>query len=89
MSHYNLDILLYLFVLKSCYVAIIKPTGRKLLGRYRRRWEGDITIDLKEIYVSTRNWIDSARDRDFWRTLMNAALNLRVPITHGVSYFIL
>ena len=34
---------------------------------------------LKEIGVNTRNWIDSAQDRDYWRDLVNAALNLRIP----------
>ena len=39
-------------------------------------------MDLKEIGVNTRNWVDSAQDRDYWRALVNAALN---PISHGVS----
>jgi len=36
-------------------------------------------MDLKEIGINTRNWIDSAQDMDYWRALVNAALNLRVP----------
>ena len=36
-------------------------------------------MDLKEIGISTRNWVDLAQDRDCWRALVNAALNLRVP----------
>ena len=36
-------------------------------------------MDLKEIGISTRNWVDSAQDRDFWRALVNVALNLRAP----------
>jgi hypothetical protein len=56
-----------------------KPTGRKPLGRPRRRWEQNIRMDLKEIGINTRNWVDWAQDRDYWRTLVNAALNLRVP----------
>jgi hypothetical protein len=40
-------------------------------------WEGNIGMDLKEIGINTRNWVDSARDMD-WKTLMNAELNLRV-----------
>ena len=36
-------------------------------------------MDLKEIGVSTRNWVDSAQDRNYWRVLENAAFNLRVP----------
>ena len=56
-----------------------KPIGKKPLGRPRRRWEDNIRIDLKQIGVNTRNWVDSAHDRDYWRTLVIAALNL-----HGV-----
>ena len=35
-------------------------------------------MDLKEIGINTRNWVDSAQDRDYWSALVNAALNLRV-----------
>jgi hypothetical protein len=35
-----------------------KPTGNSLLGRPRRRWEDDVRMDLKEIGVNTRNWVD-------------------------------
>ena len=44
-----------------------------------RRWEGNIRMDLKEIGIDTRNWVDSAQDRDYCRALVNAALNLRIP----------
>ena len=54
------------------------PPGNIPLGRPRRRWEDNFKIDLKEI-GDTRNWVDSAQDRDYWKTLVNAALNLRVP----------
>ena len=37
-------------------------------------------MDLEEIVINTGNWIDSAQDRDYWRVLVNAALNLRVPL---------
>jgi len=57
---------------------IIKATGKRPLGRPRSRWEGNIRMNLKEIYINTRNWVDSAQDRDYWRALVNAALNLRV-----------
>ena len=56
-----------------------KPTGKKTFGRPRRRWEDNIRIDLKEMCINTRNWVDQAQDRDYWRALVNAALNLRVP----------
>ena len=35
-------------------------------------------MDLKEIDVNVRSWIDSAQDRDYWRALVNAVLNLQV-----------
>ena len=63
-----------------------KPTGKRPLGRPRRRWEDNIRMDLEEIGINSHNWVDSAQDRDYWRVLENAALNLRVPISHGVSY---
>ena len=58
---------------------ISKPTGKRPLGRLRRWWEDNIRMDLKEIGVITRNCVDSAQDRDYWRAHVNVALNLRVP----------
>ena len=55
------------------------PTGKRPLGRPRHRWEDNIRMDLKEIGINTRNWVDSVQDRDIWRALVNVALNLRVP----------
>ena len=49
-----------------------KLTGKRFLGRPRRRWE-------EEIGINTRNWIDLAQERANWRALLNATLNLRVP----------
>ena len=46
--------------------------------KHRRRWGDNISMDLKEIGISTRNWVDSAQNRDYWRALVNVALNLRV-----------
>jgi hypothetical protein len=54
-------------------------TGKRPLGRPRRRWEDNIRMDLKEIGINTRNWVNSAQDRDYWRALVNAALNLWGP----------
>ena len=53
--------------------------GRRPLGRPRRRRDDNIRMDLKEIGINIRNWVDLAQDRDYWRALVNAALNLRVP----------
>ena len=63
------------------------PTGKKPLGRPRRRWKDNIKMDLKEIYINTRNWVDSAQDRCYWRALVNAALNLRVPLAMELVEF--
>ena len=49
------------------------------MGRPRRRWEDNIRMDLEEIGINPGNWVDSAQDRNYWRALVNAALNLRVP----------
>ena len=56
-----------------------KPTGKRPLGRPRGRWEENIRLDLEEIGMNAGNWVDSALDRDYWRALVNAALNFRVP----------
>ena len=56
-----------------------KPIGKRPSGRPRRICENNIRIDFKEIGIYTSNWVDSAQDRDYWRTLVNEALNLRVP----------
>jgi hypothetical protein len=55
------------------------PAGKRHLGKSRRRWEDNIRMNLKEIGINTRNWVDLTRDRGYWRILVNAALNLRVP----------
>ena len=52
-----------------------KPTGKRLLGKPRRRWEDNIRMDLEEIGVSAGNWVDTAQDRNYWRALVN----LRCP----------
>ena len=56
-----------------------KPTGKRPLGRPRCRWDENIRMDLEEISINAGNWVDSAQDRDYWRALVNTALNLRVP----------
>ena len=55
-----------------------RPTGKRPLGRPRRRWEDNIRMDLEEIGINAGNWVDSTKCRDYWRALVNAALNLRV-----------
>ena len=64
---------------RSAFKILTKCIGKRPLGRSRRRWEDDIRMDLEEIDINTRNWVDSAQDRDYWRALVNAAVNLWVP----------
>jgi hypothetical protein len=45
----------------------------------KRRWEDNIRMDLKEIDINARNWVHSAQDRDYWRAVVNAELDLRIP----------
>jgi hypothetical protein len=52
---------------------------RRPLGRPRHRWEDDIKMDLQEVGSGDMDWIELAQDRDMWRALVNAVLNLRVP----------
>jgi hypothetical protein len=47
-------------------------------GRSRRRWEDNIKMDLQEVGCEGVDWIELARDRDRWRALVNAVMNLRV-----------
>jgi hypothetical protein len=58
-----------------------KPEGRRPLGRPRHRWVDNIKIglDLREIGWDGVDWVDLARDRDRWRDLVSAVMNLRVP----------
>ena len=48
-----------------------KPIGKRPLERTRRRWEDNIRMNLKEIAINTRNWVNSAQVRDYWRALVN------------------
>ena len=56
-----------------------KPEGRRLLGRPRLRWVDNIKMDLQEVGCGYMDWIGLAQDRDSWRTLVSAVMNLRVP----------
>jgi hypothetical protein len=51
---------------------------KRPLGRPRRRWVDNIKIDLREIGWDGWDWIDLAQDRDQWRALVKAVMNLRV-----------
>jgi hypothetical protein len=60
-------------------VLMVKPEGKRPLGRPRYRWEGNIKMDLQEVGFGGKDWIELAQDRDWWRTLVSAVMNLRVP----------
>jgi hypothetical protein len=60
-------------------VLVGKPEGKRKLGRPRRRWVVNIKMDLQEVGCGYVDWIGLAQDRDRWRKLMSAAMNLRVP----------
>jgi transcription termination factor 2 len=57
-----------------------KPEGKRPLGRPRRRWVDNVKMDLLEIGWGGVDWIGLAQDRDKWRALVNAVVNLRVQV---------
>jgi len=60
-------------------VLVGEPERRRPLGRPRRRWADIIRMDLQEVRCGYMDWIGMAQDRDRWRTLVSAVMNLRVP----------
>jgi len=60
-------------------VLLGKLEGKRPLGRPRRRWVNDIRMDLQEVGCGYMDWIGLAQDRDRWRTLVSAVMNLWVP----------
>ena len=60
-------------------VLVGKPKGKRPFGRPRLRWEDNIKMDLQEVGYGSMDWIELAQDRDRWRALVNAVMNLRVP----------
>ena len=59
-------------------VMVAKPGGKRPLGRPRRRWDDNIKMDIQEVGCGGMDWIDLAQDRDRWRVLVTAVMNLRV-----------
>jgi hypothetical protein len=59
-------------------VLVVRPVGRRPLGRPRRRWEDNIKLDLRDIGIGGANWIWLAQDRVQWRASANMVMNLRV-----------
>ena len=60
-------------------VLVGKPGGRRPLLRPRRRWVDNIRLDLQEVGCGYMDWIGLAQNRDRWRGLVSAVMNLRVP----------
>jgi hypothetical protein len=62
-----------------CRVLMVKPEGKRPLGRPRRRLDDNIRLDLQELGSGCEDWIGLAQDRDRWRALVSGVRNLRVP----------
>jgi hypothetical protein len=60
-------------------VLVGKPEGKRPLGRPRRKWVDNIRMELQEMGCGHVGWIGLALDREMWRTLVNAVMNLWVP----------
>jgi hypothetical protein len=60
-------------------ILVGKPEGKRPLGRPRRRWVDNITMDRREIGWDGVDWIELTQDRDQWSALVNTVMNLRVP----------
>ena len=60
-------------------VLVGKPEGKRSLRRSRHRWEDNIKVDLQEVGCGGMDWIKLVQDRDRWRALVNAVMDLQVP----------
>jgi hypothetical protein len=60
-------------------ILVGNPDGKRPLGRPRRKWEGHIIMDVREIRWGGMDWIDPAQDREQWRALVNTVMNLWIP----------
>jgi hypothetical protein len=54
-------------------------SGKRLLGKSRRRWIDNIKMDFLEIEFGVLDWIGLTQDREYCRAVVNAVMNLRVP----------
>jgi hypothetical protein len=64
-------------------VLVGKPEGKRPLGRPRRRWEDGIRMDLRKIGLGGVDWIRLSQDRDRWRAVVSAVMNLRVLVSRS------
>ena len=65
---------------RGVYMVLVgKPIGKRPLGRPRCTWEDNIKMDLQEVRCGGMDRIELAQDRDRWRALVNAVMDLRVP----------
>jgi hypothetical protein len=65
--------------MNTCKILVLKPEGKRQLGRPRRRWVDDNKMDVREICWSGMNKIGPAQDRDRRWALVNTVMNLQVP----------
>jgi hypothetical protein len=64
---------------RGIYRALVgKPEGKRPLRKPTRRWQANIKMDLREVGYGCMDWIELARDRDMWRAVVSAVMNLRV-----------
>jgi hypothetical protein len=66
-------------------VLVGKPEGKRPLGRPRRRWDGNIKMDLQEVGGGRGDWMELAQDTDRWRALVGTVRSFRVPLMQGIS----
>jgi hypothetical protein len=60
-------------------ILVGKPEGKKPFRRPRHGWNNNINVDLEEVGCRGMDWIELAQEREKWRALLNAVMNLRVP----------
>jgi hypothetical protein len=60
-------------------ILVVRPEGKRPLGRPWRRWEDNIKLDFRDIGTDGANWILLAQDSVQWRAFVNTVMNLRIP----------